>query len=126
MSKRPSDADRVPGVSAPTDCNGVAARPFLGWLLGGFALWLVALSTLYASHAMMCDTGWPYRSIAVALAAMMLVSLALLGCALVRNPLRQQPGSFARQVAGCSLLAAGLTTLLTLAPPLLLTPCATA
>ena len=101
----------------------------LWWLVAGFGVWCVALSALYALHAIGCAFGWSSVSLRIGLAVIVvagLLAIAAMWRGLARtdpDPAFGQPGAFLHAVVIGTLIAAFVTTLLTLAPALLLVTC---
>jgi hypothetical protein len=106
----------------------VSAHPL--WLLVlGFGVWCSALVTVYALHSVGCAFAWSANTIRFSLGLAILAHLVLIGW-LWRNyvtPAADRTlgptGSFLRWVIACTLLAAFVTIVFTLAPALLLTSC---
>lgn len=91
------------------------------WLVAGFTVWGSGLVALYALHAVGCAFGWPAGPLRLWLAAILLAHLALL--AVMLRLLRRPRADFLRTAAVWATMAALAATLLTLAPPLVLTTC---
>jgi hypothetical protein len=99
------------------------------WLAAGFGVWCAALSALYALHAIGCAFAWSAGSLRIGLTAVLLIGLvaiAAMWLALARtdpDSATGEPGAFMHAVIIGTLIAAFVTTLLTLAPALLLATC---
>ena len=107
-----------------------AIRPhYLCWLMAGFAVWGSALVALYALHGLSCAFGWPTGPVRVALALVLMAHLAVIVwmwrhlASASQSPDAAATGDFLRTVAVWSMIAAFITMILTLAPPLVLTGC---
>jgi hypothetical protein len=111
----------------------VSARPVpprqIWWLLLGFTVWCLALTVLYAMHAIGCAFGWPTGALRVGLVVALLASLALLGW-MWRTRTRTVPapgtgptGDFLQVVFLWTTAVAFVSAALVFAPPLLLTAC---
>jgi len=101
----------------------------LWWLAAGFALWCSALAVLYAVHAIGCAFAWSAGPLRLGLALVLLAHLAAIGW-MWRSLNEAGPGLelsrtdvFLHTVGVWSVVAAFVTTVLTLGPPLLLTMC---
>jgi len=102
---------------------------YLCWLAAGFAVWASALLALYAIHGLGCAFGWPSGPVRVALGLVLIAHLAV--AALMWRHLAgasksldaTATGDFVRTVAVWCVIAAFVTMILTLAPPLVLTGC---
>jgi hypothetical protein len=111
----------------------VSTRPVppaqLWWLAAGFALWCSALVALYAVHAVGCAFAWPSGPLRLRLALVLLMHLVVIGWiwgSLQRadpGPDFGRVGVFLHRVVVWTMVAAFVTTILTLGPPLLLTIC---
>jgi hypothetical protein len=111
----------------------VSARPVpprrLWWLLAGFGVWCSALVFLYAVHAIGCAFVWPAGTLRLALVLVLLVHLAVIGWMWRdQGVARPDPGvgltgTFLRTVVAWTLIAALVTTILTLGPALTLATC---
>jgi len=101
----------------------------LWWLAAGFGAWCVALAALYALHAIGCAFAWSSGSLRIGLIVIVfagLLAIAAMWRGLARtgpDPAFGQPGAFLHAVVIATLIAAFVTTLLTLAPTLLLVTC---
>ena len=101
----------------------------LWWLMAGFGVWCVALAALYALHAIGCAFAWSSGSLRIGLIVIVfagLLAIAAMWRGLARtgpDPAFGQPGAFLHAVVIATLIAAFVTTLLTLAPTLLLVTC---
>ncbi|MDO5623629.1 MAG: hypothetical protein Q4G71_02960 [Pseudomonadota bacterium] len=117
------------GDGRDTRDNALAAplhrgKPLVLWLLSGFIVWFVALCVLYGLHAVGCDLRWPHARNIALLAVLLLAACASLAGLWLWQPWRAAPAPFARRAVAWSLLAAAVSTVAVLGPPLLLTPCA--
>ena len=101
----------------------------LWWLAAGFGVWCSALATLYALHAIGCAFAWSAGPLRIGLAALLLAHLTVIGWLwrdlAAANPETGfgQTDTFLHAVIIWTLMAALITTILTLGPPLLLTIC---
>ncbi len=101
----------------------------LWWLVAGFGVWCSALVFLYAVHAVGCAFAWPAGALRLALALVLLVHLIALGwmcrdCwAANPDPSVGPTGTFLHTVIVWTLIAALVTTVLTLGPALALATC---
>lgn len=101
----------------------------LAWLLAGFTAWCSALVVLYAVHAIGCAFAWPVGMLRLTLAGVLLAHLAVIGWMWRRfaargpNPDFGPTGMFLRTAIEWTVIAAFVTTILTLGAPLLLTAC---
>ena len=101
----------------------------LWWLAAGFGVWCVALSALYALHAIGCAFGWSSGSLRLGLTGVVLAGLLAIAAmwrGLTRtdpDPAFGPPGAFLHTVVIGTLISAFVTILLTLAPTLLLATC---
>lgn len=101
----------------------------LVWLLAGFTAWCSALVVLYAVHAIGCAFAWPVGMLRLTLAAVLLVHLAVIAwmwrrfAARSPNPEDGPTGTFLHSAIEWTVIAAFVTTILTLGAPLLLTAC---
>ncbi len=101
----------------------------LWWLAAGFAVWCSALAVLYAVQAIGCAFAWSAGPLRLGLALALLVHLAVIGW--IWHSLNGagpglefgQTGIFLHTAVVWSVVAAFVTTILTLGPPLLLTAC---
>jgi hypothetical protein len=111
----------------------VSTRPIppgqLCWLAAGFAVWCSALVVLYAVHAIGCAFAWSAGPLRLALALVLLAHLAVIGW-MWRSLNGASPGLdfgqtgvFLRTMFVWTVVAAFVTIILTLGPPLLLTVC---
>jgi len=111
----------------------VSARPIpprrLWWLTAGFAVWCSALVFLYALHGIGCAFAWPAGSLQLGLAVALFVHLVVIGW-MLRDITRTgansdfgPTGSFLHDAVTWTLIAALVSSVLTLGPPLLLTMC---
>lgn len=105
-------------------------RPrYLCWLTAGFAVWGSALVALYALHGLSCAFGWPNGLVRMALALVLMAHLSVIVWMWHHLASASQSldaavtGDFVRTVAIWSVIAAFVTMILTLAPPLVLTGC---
>jgi hypothetical protein len=111
----------------------MSARPVpprrLWWLLAGFGVWCSALVPLYAVHAVGCAFAWPPGTLRVALAFVLLVHLIALGWmwrdhwAISPDSSLDPTDTFLHAVIVWTLIAALVTTVLTLGPTLVLATC---
>jgi hypothetical protein len=98
-------------------------------LAAGFGVWCSALATLYALQAIGCAFAWSAGSLRLGLAALLLAHLIAIGwllrdlAAAAPDPGFGQTGLFLHAMATWTLMAALVTAILTLGPPLLLTIC---
>jgi len=106
------------------------ARPRrLWWLAAGFVVWCSALVVLYALHAIGCAFAWSSGSLRVALAAVLLAHLIVIGwmwrklAAARPSPDLGESGTFLYEVVLWTLVAAFVAAVLAFAPSLLLTAC---
>jgi hypothetical protein len=114
--------------------GSAGARPVparqLWLLLLGFCVWCSALIVVYALQAIGCGFGWSTYTLRFSLILAVLVHLAIIGglwriyANAAPDPALGQTGSFLRWVIVWTLIAAFVTTVFTLGPPLLLTTCA--
>jgi hypothetical protein len=100
----------------------------LWWLGAGFAVWCSALVLLYAVHAIGCAFAWPTGSLRLSLVVGLAAHLLALGWMwrhIARNDTFRAwaGGAFLQRVVVWTLMAALAATLVTLAPPLLLSTC---
>ena len=101
----------------------------LWWLAAGFGVWGSALVALYAVHAIGCAFAWSAGPLRLGLAALLLAHLTVIGwlwrdlAAAAPDPVFGQTGLFLHAMASWTLMAALVTAILTLGPPLLLTIC---
>ena len=111
----------------------MSARPVpprrLWWLLAGFGVWCSALVFLYAVHAIGCAFAWPAGALRLVLAMVLLAHLIMIGW-MWRDRLAGSPdaglgptGTFLHTVIVWTLIAALVTTVLTLGPTLALATC---
>jgi hypothetical protein len=113
--------------------QGTSARAVpprrLWWLAAGFGVWCVTLVALYALHAIGCAFAWPAGTLRTGLAVVVIAGLLVIAAmwrGVARadpDPALGQPGAFLHEVIVWTLIAAFVTTLLTLGPTLLLTSC---
>lgn len=104
--------------------------PWRVWLLTlGFGIWCGALVILYALHAIGCGFGWPAGTLRTALIVILLAHLAWLAW-LWRRYARLHPraprgstASFLYGVVAWTMIAALVTTFVTLGPVLVLKAC---
>jgi hypothetical protein len=111
----------------------VTARPVpprrLWWLLAGFGVWCSALVFLYAVHAIGCAFAWPAGALRLTLALVLLAHLIVIGWmwrdrwANSRDPDFGPTATFLHIVIAWTLIAALVTTVLTLGPALALATC---
>jgi hypothetical protein len=109
------------------------APPFppqrLWWLTAGFSVWCSALAALYALHGIGCAFTWSAGPLRIGLAALLLAHLTVIGwlwrdlSAAHTDHGFGQTERFLHAVIIWTFMAALITTILTLGPPLLLTPC---
>ena len=103
--------------------------PLLWWLAAGFGVWCSALATLYALQAIGCAFAWSAGPLRTGLAALLLAHLTVIAwlwrdlAAANPDPGFGQTGTFLHAVIIWTLIAALITAILTLGPPLLLTIC---
>ena len=101
----------------------------LWWLAAGFGVWCSALAALYAVHAIGCAFAWSAGPLRIGLAALLLAHLTVIGWLwrdlAAANPETGfgQTDTFLHAVIIWTLMAALITTILTLGPPLLLNIC---
>jgi hypothetical protein len=101
----------------------------LWWLAAGFGVWCSALAALYAVHAIGCKFVWSASALRLGLATLLLAHLTVIGwlwrdlAAANPEPGVGQTDTFLHAVIIWTLMAALITTILTLGPPLLLTIC---
>jgi hypothetical protein len=101
----------------------------LWWLGAGFAVWCSALVILYALHAIGCAFAWSSGPLRLALAAVLLVHLIVIGwmwrnfAAARPNPDLGENSIFLHEVVLWTLVAAFVAAVLAFAPSLLLTAC---
>lgn len=101
----------------------------LWWLAAGFGIWCSALATLYALQAIGCAFGWSGGPLRLGLAVLLVAHLIVIGwlwrdiAAVSPDPGFGQTGLFLHAMAIWTLMAALVTAILTLGPPLLLTIC---
>ena len=101
----------------------------LWWLAAGFSVWCSALAALYALHGIGCAFAWSAGPLRIGLAALLLAHLTVIGwlwrdlAAANPDPGSGQTGTFLHAVIIWTLMAALITAILTLGPPLLLTIC---
>lgn len=103
-------------------------RRRLWWLGAGFALWCSALVVLYGLHAIGCRFGWQTGALRLTLAVLLLVhvvAIAWLWRHFVSDMVggQQGKGGFLHVVVVGTLIAALVSSLITFAPPLLLSTC---
>jgi len=102
---------------------------YLLWLTAGFAVWGSALVALYAIQGLGCAFAWRTGPVRVLLAVILVAHLAVIAwmwrhlASAPQSPEATTTGDFVRTVAIWSLIAAFVTMILTLAPPLVLTAC---
>ena len=107
----------------------MSARQHLLILAAGFGVWCSALVVLYALHAIGCAFVAPAALLRLGLAAVLLAHLIVIGwiwytLAGARPDQALDPtGSFLHRIAVWTVVAAFITTGLTLGPPLLLPMC---
>lgn len=101
----------------------------LWWLAAGFGAWSSALIILYALHAIGCAFVWSTGSLRLALAVVLVAHLTVIGW-MWRSLARAEPGPrfgesgrFLHMVTLWTVIAAFVTTVITLGPSLLLTTC---
>jgi hypothetical protein len=101
----------------------------LWWLAAGFGVWCSALAALYAVQAIGCAFAWSPGPLRIGLAAVLLAHLTVIGwlwrdlAAANPEPGFGQTDTFLHAVIVRTLMAALITTILTLGPPLLLNIC---
>ena len=110
--------------------NAPSFQPYrLWWLAVGFGVWCSALAALYAVHAIGCAFAWSAGPLRIGLAALLLAHLTVIGWLwrdlAAANPETGfgQTDTFLHAVIIWTLMAALITTILTLGPPILLTIC---
>jgi hypothetical protein len=98
-------------------------------LAAGFAVWCSALVVLYAVHAIGCAFAWSAGPLRLGLVLVLLLHLAVIGW-MWRRLDGVDPdlgfggtGTFFRTTVTWTVVAAFVTTILTLGPALLLTAC---
>jgi len=102
---------------------------YLCWLTAGFAVWGSALIALYAIHGLGCAFMWPAGPVRVVLALVLVAHLAVTAfmwrhlASASEGPHATATGDFVRTVAIWCVIAAFVTMIVTLAPPLVLTGC---
>ena len=102
---------------------------YLLWLTAGFAVWGSALVALYAIQGLGCAFAWPIGPVRVVLAVVLVAHLAVIVLiwrylvSASQCPDAPATVDFVRTIALWSLIAAFVTMILTLAPPLVLTGC---
>ena len=111
----------------------MSARPIppgrLGWLAAGFGVWCSALVVLYALHAIGCAFAWNAGPLRLSLVLVLAAHLVVIGwmwhdrARAGPEPAFGEPGAFLRTVVVWTLIAAFVTTALTLGPVLLLSTC---
>lgn len=101
----------------------------LWWLGAAFVVWCLALVLLYALHAIGCAFGWSTGALRWSLLLVFAVHLAVIGW-MWRMFARAQPAeaqgrtaAFVRQAILWSSIAAFVSGMMVLGPPLLLTAC---
>ena len=101
----------------------------LWWLAVGFGVWCSALAALYALNGIGCAFAWSAGALRLGLAALLLAHLTVIGwlwrdlAAADPEPAFGRTDTFLHAVIIWTLMAALITTILTLGPPLLLTIC---
>jgi hypothetical protein len=101
----------------------------LWWLVAGFGVWCSALVLLYAVHAIGCAFAWPAGALRLALALVLLAHLIVIGWmwrdrwAASLDPGFGPTGTFLHTVILWTVIAALVTTILTLGPALALATC---
>jgi hypothetical protein len=101
----------------------------LWWLLAGFGVWSSALVILYAVSTIGCAFAWPAGALRLALALVLLAHLIAIGWmwrdhwAASPDPSVDPTGTFLHTVIVWTLIAALVTTVLTLGPALVLATC---
>ena len=99
------------------------------WLGAGFIVWCSAIAVLYALHAIGCVFDWPSTLLRWSLVVVFGLHMAATAWlwyrfAKTRPDPRQGPtGRFMHDVMLWSAIAAAAATLVTFAPPLLLSTC---
>jgi hypothetical protein len=102
---------------------------YLCWPAAGFAVWGSALVALYAIHGLGCAFAWPAGPVRTVLVLVLMAHLAVIAlmwrhlASASQSPDATATGEFMHTVAVWSVIAAFVTMLLTLAPPLVLTGC---
>lgn len=109
--------------------NRIASPHVIAWLGAGFVVWLIALVTLYAGHAIGCAFAWPAFPLRVGLAIVILVNLVALALMWRRLAVRRAGvvdddtlGSLVA-ISLWATIAATAATVLIFGPALLLTTC---
>jgi len=109
--------------------SGTVPSRRLWWLGAGFVVWCSGLVMLYALHAIGCAFAWPGGGLRTTLVVVLLVHLLVVGW-MWRNfgkagpdPLFSPTGNFLHVAIFWVTIAAFVSTLLTLGPPLLLSIC---
>jgi hypothetical protein len=98
-------------------------------LAAGFGVWCSALAALYAFHGIGCASAWSPAPLRIGLCALLAAHLIMIGwlwrdfAATDPDPGFGQTDTFLHAVIIWTLMAALITTILTLGPPLLLTIC---
>ena len=101
----------------------------LWWLVAGFGVWCSALVALYALHGIGCAFAWSAGSLRLGLAVVLLAHLIVIGWmwrdrwAAGRDSDFGPTGTFLHIVIAWTLIAALVTTGLTLGPALVLATC---
>lgn len=110
--------------------NNVMVPPRrIWWLACGFVVWCIALSVLYALHAIGCAFGWSAGALRWSLVIVFIAHLLVIGW-MWRNFASGAPdagsgntGGFLHDVIVWTTIVAFASTVLVLGPPLLLTTC---
>ncbi len=110
--------------------SGRAVPPrLLWWLAAGFGVWCSALVFLYALHAIGCAFAWPAATLRISLMVVFLAHLIIVGwmwrhAAMASpDPVFGQTGSFLHTAIVWTAIAAFVSTVLVLGPPLFLATC---
>jgi len=100
------------------------------WLLGlGYGVWCLALSIMYALHAVGCVFGWPVSALRIGLGVTLAIHLGVLAWAwrdyarTSADPAQGDTGAFLHWVILWTLITAFVATVLVLGPALFLTSC---
>lgn len=99
------------------------------WLAAAFIVWCIALSALYAIHAIGCAFGWSAASLRWTLVLVFIAHLAVIGWMWLKfaraapDPGSGDTASFLHDAIVWTTLAAFASGVLALGPSLLLTSC---